>query len=118
MSEDMRDLERRSRAAFDASVDALDGETRSRLARARARAIGELRTRRAGTAALWLPAGAAAAALAVVLLRPPEEGASASVPALAALEDLELMTGEDYEMLLEEAAFYAWAEQQATDGAG
>jgi hypothetical protein len=44
--ERMRELERKSRAAFDGSVESLDAASRSRLARARTRALEQLRHRR------------------------------------------------------------------------
>jgi hypothetical protein len=75
MSEERRDekLARQAREAFDQSVAGLDGQTRSRLARARAAALEAGRSR--GT--FWLPASGmrlgltgalAAAALAVVVI--------------------------------------------------
>jgi hypothetical protein len=122
MNEDMRDLERRSRAAFDASVESQDAAARARLARARSKALGELRGRRAGGPALWIPAGAAAAALVAAMLLQREEGAPAGAraeAAIGALEDLELMAaGEDFDMLGEDEDFYAWAAEQTPDGVG
>ena len=122
MNEDMRKLERRSRAAFDESVESQDAATRSRLARARAKALEELRGRRAAGPALWIPAGAAAAALVAAMLWQREEGVPASAgteAAVAAFEDLDLMAaGEDFDMLGEDEDFYAWADEQLPDGVG
>jgi len=120
MNDEMRELERRSRAAFDESVESLDAETRSRLARARARALAELRERRAPGPAVWVPVGAAAAALVAAMLWQREES-TAPPPdaAFAALEDLDMMAGgEDFEMFHEDEGFYAWAEEQMSDGVG
>lgn len=119
MSEqELKEFERRSRAAFEDSVAALDGATRSRLARARQAALGEIR-RRPVLFRGWVPAGAlaAAAVLAVALWTGRE---SLAPPALQApFEDLELMVaGEDFEMLDEDEAFYAWAAGLETDAAG
>jgi hypothetical protein len=109
--EKWRELERRSRAAFDASVEAQDGATRSRLARARAAALVELRQRGARGAMVWLPAGAAAAAIfAAVLWQREERAAEPPGGTAIAYEDLEIVAGgEDFALLGEDADFLAWA---------
>jgi len=119
--ERMRELERKSRAAFDESVESLDAASRSRLTRARARALEELQRRRPAWSSTWLPAGAAAAAaLAAVMLWQGEEGAApATTPAFAALEDLDMMAGgEDLAMFDEDEEFYAWAADEISDEVG
>jgi len=119
--ERMRELERKSRAAFDESVESMDAATRSRLARARAAALGELRGRRRIWGSPWMPAGvAAAAALASALLLVGDDAAQpASRPALVALEDLDIVTGgEDLAMFAEDEEFYAWAAGEIDDGVG
>lgn len=116
-----RELERKSRAAFDESVEAVDAPTRARLARARAEALSQLRGRRVNWRSAWVPAGvAAAAALASALLLLGDEGAGpAAQPALAALEDLDIVAGgEDLAMFEEDVEFYAWAEGEMDDGIG
>jgi hypothetical protein len=109
--EEWRDLERRSRAAFDASVEAQDGATRSRLARARSAALAELKQRRAGGPLVWLPAGAAAAAIfAAVLWQRGERAVEPPGAAAIAYEDLDIVAGgEDFALLGEDADFLAWA---------
>lgn len=119
--ERMRDLERKSRAAFDESVEAVDGATRSRLARARAEALSELRGRRLYWRSAWVPAGvAAAAALASALLVVGNEAAGPEAPpSLAALEDLDIVTdGEDLDMFGEDQEFYAWVAGEIGDEVG
>ncbi len=119
--EEMRELERRSRGAFDESVEALDAATRSRLARARSRALEEYRQRRFGGPALWIPAGAAAAALAAAVVLQRDEAAPVPMTAEAAagpFEDLDMMTVDDFDMLGEDEGFYAWAEEQVYGGVG
>jgi len=120
MNEDMREFERKSRAAFDESVESLDAATRSRLARARARALEELHRRRLSGSAAWVPVGAAAAVLVAAMLWQAEQSdVPAADPALAALEDLNMMAGgEDFDMLVEDEGFYAWAAEEMSDGVG
>jgi hypothetical protein len=118
--EELRDLERRSRAAFDASVESTDAATRSRLSRARARALAGFDRARFGRAAAWTPAGAVAVAVVAALLwrredvsQPPVQGAA------IAYEDLDIVTGgEDFGLLGEDADFVAWAAGQLPDGVG
>ena len=120
MNEDeMRDLERKTRAAFDASVEATDGATRSRLARARGDALGELRRRRFVRAAAWVPAGAAAAVVAVLLWQREHARTPAPQPHVAALEDLDIVAGgEDFDLLGEDADFVAWVAGEIPDDVG
>jgi hypothetical protein len=122
MNEEMQELERRSRAAFDESVESQDAATRSRLARARADALKQLRRRPVAGPALWIPAGAAAAALVAAVLWQREEGLPAVAQvetAVGALEDLDLMAaGDDFDLLGEDPGFYAWADEQTSDGVG
>lgn len=122
MNEDMQELERRSRAAFDESVESLDAATRSRLARARAKALEELKGRRTAGPTLWIPAGAAAAALVAAMLWQREEAVPATAQyeaTVGAFEDLDLMAqGDDFDMLAEDPGFYAWADEQLSDGVG
>ncbi len=119
--DEMRELERKTRAAFDASVESQDAATRSRLARARAKALEELHRRRLAGSSVWMPAGAAAAALVAALLWQREQGAAPEVPDVdVALEDLEIVAGgEDFDMLREDEDFVAWAaEEDLSDGVG
>ena len=109
---------RRSRAAFDESVESIDAETRARLSLARARALEKLEMRRLSGAALWIPAGAAAASLALAHLWQRERELESPLAELAALQDLELMTHEDFDLLQEEEGFYVWVEEQMADGVG
>lgn len=117
----MRELERKSRAAFDQSVDSLDAATRSRLTRARAAALEKLRHQRPAWSSTWLPAGAAAAAalVAVMVWQGDEPAAPRAGPAQIALEDLDIVAGlEDLEMFDEDEEFYAWAADEASEGVG
>lgn len=121
MSDRMQELERRSRAAFDRSVESLDAMTRSRLARSRARALEELRHRRVRWSSAWIPVGAAAAAaIAGMMLWQAERGpALQSESALAGLEDLDLVAGADeLAMFEEDGEFYAWAADEAAGDVG
>ncbi len=109
------DFEGRAKRLFDRSAAELDAATRSRLTQARYRALQELAKGRPRFE--WrrtlVPAGVAATAafaawLAFVPARAPE-------PALqtTALDDLEILLGEeDLGMLDEDVEFYAWLEDQ------
>ena len=134
---EFRDLERRAREAFDASVDTVDVQTRSRLNQARQRALAAIpgasgaRQARRGWAT-WAPAGALAAGVlgAVLLMRGPAsvEGPPpvASHPAALGHEPLEMLAaGEEFEIATsdEELEFYEWVEvasvvDTATNGQG
>jgi len=116
----MRELERRSRAAFDASVEATDAATRSRLGAARREALRSLGRGGFGHAATWVPVGAAAAAVVAAFLwqRDDARGPSPAAPTLAS-EDLDLVTaGEDFGLLAEDADFVAWAAAEIPDDVG
>jgi hypothetical protein len=111
---DSTEFERRAKRAFDDSVAALDGATRSRLTQARHRALEERQGARDRDWRWWLiPAGAVAATalvawFTVVQLQPPIDEVQST-----ALGDLEILLGEeDIEMLDEELEFYGWLEEQ------
>lgn len=116
------------------SADHLDAATRSRLNRARQRALDALPPPRTAAVPRWVPVAAAAAVagLAVVLIRPGADqppAASVVAESAAAPADLELLlaagSGDELEMVAE-LEFYAWldadrspAELQAElDGVG
>jgi hypothetical protein len=119
--------ERRAREIFDASVEGLDAEMRSRLNRARQMAVAQVERGRRSPWRAWWPAAAAAsvALLAVVLWRMPGEGvdptARTAEPAPAA-EVVELLaTGEDVDVASEDPEFYTWLADRglpATNGTG
>jgi hypothetical protein len=129
MSNDERwtETERRARELFDASVDGLDGETRSRLNRARHAALAEVEHARRSPWRAWLPAAAAAsvAMLAVVLWRMPGDStdrSAASAEGTPAAEVVELLaTSEGIDVASEDPEFYAWLATRdlpAPNGAG
>ena len=116
------DFERRARETFDASVDALDAQTRSQLNRARQVALAELDRRDRSMLRAWLPAGAlaATAALALVLWHSPNGTSGDDVATSAAIADLPA-SDEDLDLVSEDPEFYAWSAQQAslvTNGTG
>jgi hypothetical protein len=129
MSNDERwtETERRARELFDASVDGLDGETRSRLNRARQAALAEAERVRHSRWRAWVPAAAAAsvAILAVVLWRVPGDAqhrSAASADGAPAAEVVELLaTSEGIDVASEDPEFYAWLATRdllAPNGAG
>jgi hypothetical protein len=92
---------------FDASVDGLDGETRSKLNRGRQAALAELQPggRRW---AQWVPAGGVAAAAVAVLV---VWSISLQVPELDApgvASDMEILLTEESLEMLEDLEFYSW----------
>lgn len=120
MTDHRQDIERRSRQAFEESVAGLDGETRSRLARARQLALAEARRGFRPSLSAWVPIGAAAAAAVLAIaLWSGGTGPQATEPALATLEEFDIvMAGDDLDMMDEDPAFYAWAVEEITDGVG
>ena len=120
MNERMKEFERKSRAAFDASVAAQDAATRARLARSRELALAEARRWPRPWQSTWFPAGAAAAAaLMALLLWTGGESGSGIDPAIVALDALDIVTmGEDLDMFDEDFEFYAWATGGPIDGVG
>jgi hypothetical protein len=117
------EFERRAQAAFTASVEALDAQTRSQLNRARQAAVAELDRRERAPWRSWLPAGALAATAALALViwqRPTDSAAPDDVAATAAIAELPA-SDEDLDLVSEDPEFYAWSAQQAslvTNGSG
>jgi len=103
----------RARAAFEETVERLDGATRSRLNQARQRALAAAVRRRPPLLRAVMPAGglAAAVAIAVLLWRAQAPGPESSLEPRAVLDDIEIVVaGESFEML-EDMEFYAWLQQ-------
>ncbi|MDC8013678.1 hypothetical protein [Tahibacter soli] len=106
-----------ARELLDASADALDGATASRLNRARQRALA---ARARPARRWWLPAGAATMAsvlLALVVVNPltrPAPEPAIAVPALAAggADDAELIVADDNLELAQDLEFYAWLDAE------
>jgi hypothetical protein len=107
-------FEQRTKQLFDDSVSGLDAATRSRLTRARHRALEELQPSKARWRWSFVPAGgvAVAAALAVLLFVHPRPQTEAGLQA-SSLGDLEILfSEEDLQMLDEDIEFYGWLEEQ------
>jgi hypothetical protein len=118
MTERNQDLERRSRAAFDESVAALDGATRSRLARARELALEEARHSARPRLSTWVPIGAAAAATVMAIALWSSRNAGLGTEP-APFEELDIVAaGDDLDMMDEDPAFYAWAADEPADDMG
>jgi len=100
-------LAERAKRRFDESVAGLDGETRSRLNRARHAALAELGTPRPAWS-VWLPAGGIATAAIVAVMfwsaGPPDPLTDAP----AVVTDMEILLTEDSLEMLEELEFYSW----------
>jgi hypothetical protein len=108
-------FEARTRAAFDASVESLDGRTRSKLTQARHAALEELRNssrqrwQRAGTALAGLSAAVMAVWIAVGQFTP-------TTPGELVLDDMDLVAEAPNLELLEEVEFYAWVARERAGG--
>ena len=110
-----------AKRAFDDSVDALDGETLSKLNRGRQAALANLgKGRRTRLWTLVAPAAGvtAAAVVAVVMLNGPVPEEAMLVPSAT---DFEILVGDDSLEMLEELEFYSWldtVDAEAADNAG
>jgi hypothetical protein len=100
-------------ARFNASVDALDAATASRITQIRHRALES--GRRTQRLSVWVPAGVVAAVclalLAYFIVVPPQRGIQQGAPAQAtvpATDDMELISNLE---LYEDLEFYQWLEQ-------
>ncbi len=115
MSEERGSLEARIKRVLDQEIEQLDAITRSRLARARARALAPVTA--PAPLRQWAPIGGVvlASALAIVLWWG-EGGETPQRPALAP-GDFELLTATDSLQLFEELDFFLWLEEEA-DRAG
>jgi hypothetical protein len=118
MSEEPGEFERKSRAAFDASVSSLDAGTRSRLARARETALARVERPRLSRTAIWVPAAAASALVAAVVWRTHDPGQPQVEVAQVPGDELQFLPAEDLGILQEDEGFYAWAAEQMSDGVG
>jgi hypothetical protein len=116
---------RRAREVFDASVESLDDEVRSRLGRARFAAVASAE-RRANRSAWrgWVPAAvvASAAIVAVLLWRSPEQLSTATFAngsGDTAIEAVELLAdGDDLALLENDLEFYEWLDATGIDAPG
>jgi hypothetical protein len=110
--EHISEFERKTKRVFDESVAGLDAATRSRLTRARHRALEELRLKRSRAWGFTLvPAGTlAAAALVAWFVQQPVIVDELQEESLGDLEIL--LAEEDLEMLGEDLDFYGWLEEQ------
>lgn len=112
-------LEARSKAVFDASVDGLNANVRSRLTQARFAAVGELeRKTRPRWLRVWMPvAGLVTAALVVALIVVPGMNRTGHSGATVADDDIPLLLEDNIEMI-EDMEFYAWLDDQSLDDDG
>lgn len=104
------DFESRSRELFDASVERLDGRTRSRLTQARHAALEQLSARGPWRQGLRLPAaGLAMVALAAIVVFDwtrvePPAGAQGGLP----LDDFDIVAESGELEMLQDVDFYVW----------
>jgi hypothetical protein len=102
----------RAKKYFDESVENLDGETRSRLNRARQAALAEIKS--GGHRWIeWAPAaGVAAAAVVAVVLWTGNPPSDVLTPATSNA-DIEILLTEDSFEMLEDLEFYSWIDLDA-----
>ena len=105
---------RDSKALFDTSVEALDGETLSTLNRSRHRALEELRSPRRNLMR-WAPAAGVAAAVVLAVTLTLRQPVDVDVMP-ASVTDMEILLGEDSIEMLEDLEFYAFIEMLEQDG--
>jgi hypothetical protein len=108
------EFEQHTKELFDDGVAGIDAATRSRLTRARHRALEELQPSKARWRWSFVPAGgvAVAAALAALLFVHPRPQTDTGLQA-SSLSDLEILfSEEDLQMLDEDIEFYGWLEEQ------
>ena len=116
MTEHDEQTDRRAKALFDESVDALDAATLSRLNRGRQRALAALDTR-PNPWLRWVPAAgmATAALLAVMVLLPgPVQPPAGALP--QSVTDMEILLGEDEFEMFEDLEFYTWMDLADENG--
>lgn len=128
--EDNKAFEQRTRELFEGEAAGLDAATRSKLNRARQRALAELDRPASSLLRSPLPqaaaAGIAVAGIAAVLLMRAGVEPDGAIPEITAASDIEILLAEDDMAFLEELEFYAWLEAQpefeglddVLDGAG
>jgi hypothetical protein len=110
-------LEARTKTMFDESVARLDAATRSKLAKARNRALQELDEsaapmRRRLRQASLVVASLSVAVLAVSLLMPRDDMDSVDMRTLTESTDFEILFAEEELEMFEELEFYAWLDEQ------
>lgn len=119
-------FERRAREAFDASIEALDTRTRSRLRQSRHRAVDAASAHARARWMSWAPVGALAAGVlgAVLLLRGPSQVGPqprpmAATPATLTQGTIEMIAaGDEFDIATADEAleFYRWVEQATANG--
>lgn len=104
-------LEERSKAVFDASLDDIDGHTRSALTQARHAALAEIEhSKRSLMWRVWAPvSGVVAAAFVLLVMLAPLRYTPTSVEgSTMPFEDLDIVAETENLEMLENLEFYAW----------
>ena len=115
---------RRAREVFDASVESLDAETRTRLSRARCEAVEVANGARLTGWRTWVPAAAVAATVivAIAIWRAPERAESpvaVAASADTALDAVDMLAdAEALDLVENDLAFYEWLDVTSLDSAG
>jgi len=110
-----REIAERARQLFAESVQGIDGETRSRLTRARAKAVEAAGSRRHGwlsTPSRFIPLGGVAAVALVAALVWPNPDAPVGPVEASVFNDLDILLADENLDLFEDLEFYAWLLEQ------
>ncbi len=112
-------FEESSRAHFEASVESIDGRTRSRLNQARQAALSELRARRAHPwRNAWMPlSGVAVAAVLAVWMTLGQGMKTGPLDNGLPVEDIEIFADAPSLDLLQDVEFYAWVAEETANAA-
>jgi hypothetical protein len=113
--EDRKRLEEQARADYRAAISGIDPKDSARLAAARRKAV--LEGRPMGPVRWMLPAGAAAAVAAGLIIGLPDSDPDyPELVATDAAEDMELLLADESLEMLEELDFYLWLDVEPDAG--
>ncbi len=113
--DDRRRLEEKARADYRAAVSGIDPKDSARLAAARRKAI--LEGRPAGSVHWMLPAGAAAAVAAGLIIGLPDSDPDyPELVATDAVEDMDLLLADESLEMIEDLDFYLWLDVEPDAG--
>ena len=111
----MSDFEDKARALFEDSVERLDASTRSKLTRARNRALDEVKQGATRRRWIWAPAGGLAFAAIVTVVIGSGGLRSGGETDAVALEDIDIVADSENLDMLQDVEFYMWLDDEPAD---